>query len=188
MRKLLFFALTVLFCTGMAVVFAQEPSPVLPPGNYRIGATSNFTPLSAREIIFVAGHSSLNQDIIDLINQHVAEELAAGKKRILILTELRDAFKAEEHQLAASDWALVLLGSTVLATGCFFLLKWLLSAKKTSSEKPSSSSTSSPSATTNTSTSDEWEEISLDSPSPDRPTFAGIDLDLDDRTPSKPRR
>lgn len=118
---------------------------------------NTFVPLSDRELAFITSNSKIETDIITLMNEHLAQELAAGKKRITILTELRELLANQE--LSKTSIVIICLSCAILATSSFFALKWLLSSKTEETTTP-------PIASVANEDADEWEDIPLDSPAP----------------------
>lgn len=187
MRKLMFFVVVAaIFCSGTATTHESTPSPT-----DQTSREAN-TQLSARELAFVAGQLPIDDNTLALINEHLAHKLAAGKKRITVLSELRDTFQnASGQKLSASDWALIIAGSAVFAASIYFFVKWALASPRTETTPPPQVDLATP-----VDGNDEWVTIPLDSPAHTnpalRPTFPGIDLekdlDLDDRPKKKRTR
>lgn len=82
--------------------------------------------LTNREIALLIGAQPVQQDIIDLLQEHVRAELASGKPREIILVEIREAFKrASNPRLSASDWAVIAGAGLVGLVGGFFAAKFI---------------------------------------------------------------
>lgn len=173
--KFIFFILTLFL--NAKLVTATEKSIISELAHTK--DNNNFIPLSEQELAFITS-SSVDTVIITLMNEHLAQELGTGKKRITVLSELRELLA--HQKLSKTSIAIIILSSIILATSSFFLLKWaFLNRSKESAEL-------SPTSEDNED-KEPWKDSTLDGPRPlPNNSFFDLDLDLLDTAPSNHNR
>lgn len=123
------FAQGIIIVAGLAASLSAASNDILSEVNERVIDAQRGVAgggLTNREIALLIGAQPVQQDIIDLLQEHVRAELASGKPREIILVEIREAFKrASNPRLSASDWAVIAGAGLVGLVGGFFAAKFI---------------------------------------------------------------
>ncbi len=112
----LFVGLVAAACAGQADLADQQEAD----------SAVRYGSLSSQELAIFAAGQELEQDIIDMLQEHIRLGVEAGKLRGAVLCEIRDVFKRITYQNFSTTEMVALIGGGIaVSLASFFLAKYV---------------------------------------------------------------